>query len=110
MAENLAHSQVVWAVLFIIGGAAIFRKYSFDMDKLQSERDEREKTIRESSEVRERKIIELYDGYKSDAKEREERLISHIERTTETLDRIEDSLKWLSREVDNVKNQVNKMK
>jgi predicted nucleic acid-binding Zn-ribbon protein len=45
---------------------------------------------------------------KKESKEREDRLMNHVEKTTETLDDIRDSLRDLRSEVDDIKLEIRK--
>jgi hypothetical protein len=51
---------------------------------------------------------EQMDRQVSDSKERENRLMAHVEKTTETLDDIRDSLRDLRSEVDDIKLEIRK--
>jgi hypothetical protein len=53
-------------------------------------------------------FVWLLVNTKKESKEREDRLMSHVEKTTETLDDIRDSLRDLRSEVDDIKLEIRK--
>lgn len=85
--EKIATSQTVWSmvamVLAIIGYKAI-KTYIIE--------------LRKDSQEREDKLLELYEQQRTESNAREERLMTHLENTTQTLDAISDSLEKLERE------------
>lgn len=66
-AERIATSQAVWAILFIILFGLVIG-YLMKM-----------------SEHREKKLLEFYDKSKNESNIREERLLNHLEETTNKL-------------------------
>jgi uncharacterized protein HemX len=105
-AEHIAQSQFVFGILFImllLGGitAAIWLF----------------KNLRDENNEREKQLKQFYDDQKAESKEREQRLMEHLERTTEAqeemartlekvqsgLSNLEINLKELSLEVKHLK-------
>lgn len=65
-AEKIAQSQVAWAILFILLFFIIIRY------------------LIKTSDKREKKIMDLHEQSKADSNRREERLMTHLEKTTIT--------------------------
>ena len=63
-AEKIAQSQVAWAILFILLFFIIIRY------------------LIKTSDKREKKIMDLHEQSKADSNRREERLMTHLEKTT----------------------------
>lgn len=66
-AEKIAHSQFVWAILFIMFFFIIVGY------------------LIKTSDKREKKIMDLHEQSKADSNRREERLMTHLEKTTTEL-------------------------
>lgn len=69
-AEKIAGSQVGWAILFIV---LFFVVISY---------------LVKTSDNREKKLMEFHEQSKADSRERENRLMLHLEKTTEELSAI----------------------
>lgn len=102
IAEQIASSQYVWAILFIVG---IFVAYKATKNYLVD--------IKQENAAREEEIKELYKEHRLEAKERERDLMNHLEksnesqeRTAQTLERIEKNLNHLEVKVDKGFNDV----
>lgn len=74
MLESVAKSQYVWAIIALGLGFFVF------------------KSQRTDSLRREQKLIDLYGEQKKDSLAREDRLMLHLEKTTEALDAMNDRL------------------
>lgn len=79
--ETLARSEVLWAVICFILAVIGYRTIRFYILELKIE-----------GKGREDKLIELYANQKEESKEREDRLMAHVEKTTETLQGIEHQM------------------
>lgn len=65
-AHEIATSQVVWAILCIILAAAVIRE------------------MRKENVKRESDLVGLYEDYRAESKQREEKLMDHLERSNES--------------------------
>lgn len=105
-AESIASSQYVWAILFIIGIYLAYRaikKYIED--------------LKEENQKREEKVLEIYETQKAESRDREDRLMTHVEKTTETLndintslDKLQDEVRIANGRIDDVWNRVSNNK
>ncbi|MGD7047100.1 hypothetical protein FZC83_02455 [Rossellomorea marisflavi] len=86
--ESIAGSQFVWAILCIIGVYVAYRAVKKYIEDLKTENQKREE-----------KVLEIYEQQKLESKDREDRLMSHVERTTDTLAEINVSMDRLHEEV-----------
>ncbi len=96
VAQEIATSQYVFAVLFILLLFVAYRAIKSYLSDIKQENAEREQELKE-----------LYKEHKVDAKERETKLMEHLdksnqsqERTAIALERIEGSLNSLEDKVD----------
>ena len=80
-AEKIAHSQFVWAILFIVFFFLIIGYLIRTSDK------------------RERKIMDLHEQSKADSNRREERLMTHLEKTTTELTTITHTVGDIQKEM-----------
>ncbi|WP_438837981.1 hypothetical protein [Streptococcus pluranimalium] len=69
-AERIAQSQVAWAILFILLFGFVIRY------------------LIKTSDKREAKLMDFHEQSKADSNRREERLMTHLEKTTEELSAI----------------------
>lgn len=83
-AEKIAHSQFVWAILFIVFFFLIIRY------------------LIKTSDKREQKIMDLHEQSKADSNRREERLMAHLEKTT-------TELTTITHEVGNIQKEMVRM-
>lgn len=86
--ESIVQSQFVWAILCIVVAIVLYRASIIYIQDLKVESNSREK-----------RLVELYEKQRSESVGREERLMTHLERTTDTLDTINDRLEDLDREI-----------
>lgn len=99
--ERVAASQFVWAILCIaILVVAYFAVKAF-ISRMQIEAKEEKHALQAESKEREEAIRRLYETQREESKVREERLMSHLEKTTRTLDAISTNLTDLQRQVNN---------
>lgn len=94
--EKIAGSQYVWAILCIIIGFAFYKMMKNSASKIEQKSDKREQDL-----------LGFYKEQQSEAKEREHKLMIHLEksndsqaRTADTLERIEKNLNHLESKVD----------
>lgn len=80
-AEKIAQSQFAWAILFIMLFLFVIRYLIRTSDK------------------REKKIMDLYEQSKINSNKREDRLMSHLERTTEKLSAITHEIGGIQKEM-----------
>lgn len=80
-AEKIAHSQFVWAILFIMFFFIIIGY------------------LIKTSDKREKKIMDLHEQSKADSNRREERLMTHLEKTTTELTTITHAVGDIQREM-----------
>jgi uncharacterized coiled-coil DUF342 family protein len=95
--EQIANSQSVWAIIAFILAIFGYRTFSNYIQELKDE-----------SQQRENKLIELYEKQKIESKEREDKLMEHIQKTTETLDRIDRSLDQMGKDIDRSLDEMGK--
>lgn len=80
-AEQIAQSQYVFGILFILLFLLVIVGTRHFVIALQKKNDQREQELRE-----------WYAEQRRESREREQRLMQHLERTTETLEKIERSV------------------
>lgn len=80
-AEKIAQSQFAWAILFIMLFLFVIRYLIRTSDK------------------REKKIMDLYEQSKVNSNKREDRLMNHLERTTEKLSAITHEIGGIQKEM-----------
>ncbi len=80
-AEKIAQSQVAWAILFILLFFIIIRY------------------LIKTSDKREKKIMDLHEQSKADSNRREERLMTHLEKTTTELTTITHTVGDIQKEM-----------
>lgn len=86
--ERIATSQFVWAILCIALATGIYFFFRAHINALATQNEEREKLL-----------FSLYEQQKIESKAREDRLMTHLEKTTETLGAINTNLTDLQKEV-----------
>jgi len=89
--EKIVQSQFVWAILCI---AVVVIMYKALMRYIED--------LKKENQARESKVMDLYDKQRTEGMDREERLMAHLERTTDTLISINDNLENLEKEIGNV--------
>lgn len=109
IAEQIATSQSVFAILFIallLVGYKAIRGY---LKEVKTENEKRE----EENKNREKEIKHLYNEHKTEAKERENKLMNFLDQNTEsqkqtvvTLSKIENNLGSLAQRMDEGFNDV----
>lgn len=80
-AERIANSQVAWAVLFIFLFALVVSYLVRTSDK------------------REKKLTDFFDQSRTEANQREDRLMTHLEKTTEELGTITHTVGDIQKEM-----------
>jgi predicted Holliday junction resolvase-like endonuclease len=96
--EAVVQSQFVWAILCIVVAIVLYQASIRYISDLKVE-----------SNSREFRLVELYEKQRSESVGREERLMTHLERTTDTLDTINDRLEDLDREIGAVNSRFDAM-
>lgn len=103
IAEQIATSQSVFAILFIILLFAGYKAIRGYLKEVKTENEKRE----EENKGREKEIKHLYNEHKTEAKERENKLMDFLEQNTEsqkqtvvTLNKIEGNLDSLAKRMD----------
>lgn len=88
IAEKIASSPAAWAILFILLliGAARFLQWYIKSVKVDSER-------------RESALITLYEQQRTDSASREKQLMTHLDKTTKSLEGIEKNLTGLEQKL-----------
>ena len=87
--EKLVQSPFVWSILCIVVVVVFYRKNENEVARL-----------RKHSDARETSIVDLYEVHKMEANRREEKLMTHLEKTTNTLSHIEKGLTKLENKID----------
>lgn len=87
--ESIVQSQTVWAILCLIVVVFFYRKREEESNRLRVQADEREKRIQK-----------LYENHKQESKIREDKLMNHLEKTTDTMQNIQKGLTRLENRID----------
>lgn len=87
--ESIVQSPFVWSMLCLIAVAVYYRNNDKQLLRLQNLADAREKAI-----------TKLYEDHKKDSIKREEKLMNHLEKTTDTLEQIQHNLSNLETQID----------
>lgn len=90
-ATEVATSQVVWAILCIILAFAVIRE------------------MRKENIKREHDLIGLYEKYRQESKRREERLMTHLERSNESQEQTTQSLKRIQQNLIQMESRLDRM-
>lgn len=89
--EQIANSQVVWAII-AIGSIVYGTRYLIN-----------------TSEQREKKLMEFHEQSKADSNNREERLMSHVEKTTVELRSIAGTVGEIQKEMVRMNNRMDEI-
>lgn len=87
--EKIVQSPFVWSILCLVVVIVFYRRNEDEVNRL-----------RKHSDTREQSLIVLYEEHKAESKVREEKLMIHLEKTTETLSHIEQGLSNLEKKID----------
>jgi predicted Holliday junction resolvase-like endonuclease len=87
--EKLVQSPFLWSILCLVVAIVYYRKNESEVQRLRKQSDTREKSI-----------TKLYEDHKKESNLREEKLMTHLERTTVTLEHIEKGLSKLENKID----------
>ena len=87
--ESIVQSQFTWALLCLMVVWVFYRKM-----------ENNSKDLKEENTRRELQIVSMYEEHKQEAGQREERLMTHLERTTDTLEMMEKNLQKLDEKMD----------
>lgn len=90
-AQRIAESQFTWEILFIILFVIVT---SF---------------LVRTSEKREKKLMEFHENSKADSNKREERLMTHLEKTTEELSTITHTVGDIQKEMVRMNNRMDEI-
>lgn len=93
--EKIVSSQFVWAILCIIVVVVLYKAVVSYVKELKAENVKREDNL-----------LDLYEKQKEESVAREERLMAHVEKTTETLSHINDNLEHLEEEMARVHRRI----
>jgi ABC-type bacteriocin/lantibiotic exporter with double-glycine peptidase domain len=92
---NVANSEVVFAVLFIVG---LFAVGKYIRDAMQEQKEENKR--------REEQLIEIYKNELDKSANRERELMIHLDKNTEQLQGIADTLKDVQRGLTKLEDRV----
>lgn len=87
--EKLVQSPFLWSILCIIVAVTFFKAIQMEAERLRTQ-----------SDAREQSVIKLYEDHKQESTAREERLMNHLDKTTDTLQHIEQGLNKLEGKMD----------
>lgn len=87
--EKIVQSPFLWSILCLIIAIAYYRKNETEVSRLRKQSDSREKSL-----------VKLYEDHKKESNIREEKLMNHLDKTTETLGHIEKGLTKLESKMD----------
>ena len=90
-AERIANSQVAWAVLFILLFLIVVSY------------------LVKTSDKREQKLMDFHEQSKADSNRREERLMSHLEKTTIELSTITHTVSDIQKEMVRMNNRMDEI-
>lgn len=89
--EQIATSQVVWAII-AIGSIVYGARYLIN-----------------TSEQREKKLMEFHEQSKNDSRKREDRLMTHLEKTTIELSTITHTVSDIQKEMMRMNNRMDEI-
>lgn len=107
--EKIAGSQFVWAIVCFILMIFGYRAIKAYILNLRSESQEREDKLIELYETQKAESKQLFKAQKAESKEREDKLMIHLDKTTDTLGRIDLSLEQMRRDIDKVNLRVDEV-
>lgn len=87
--ETIVQSPFLWSILALVLAIVYYRRNETEVSRLRKQTDSREKSL-----------IKLYEDHKRESNFREEKLMNHLEKTTETLEHIEKGLTKLESKMD----------
>lgn len=90
-AERIAQSQAAWAVLFILLFGIVMRY------------------LINTSEQRENKLMDFHEQSKNDSRKREDRLMTHLEKTTIELSTITHTVSDIQKEMTRMNNRMDEI-
>ncbi|MED0738999.1 hypothetical protein [Aneurinibacillus thermoaerophilus] len=116
-AQQIAQSQYVFSILFIFLFFSVIGACVWLFNNLRKENGEREKKIMEMHEKREKELLQTNLEYKLESKEREQKLMEHLERTTEaqkemsqTMEKVQQGLSTLETNIKDVWMEIKHLK
>lgn len=89
--SEIATSQVVWAILCILLAIAVIRE------------------MRKENVRRENDLINLYEDHRKESKQREERLMDHLDRSNESQEQTAEALKSIRSTLTTMEGRVDRM-
>ncbi|MFA9457442.1 hypothetical protein ACERJO_11825 [Halalkalibacter sp. AB-rgal2] len=89
--SEIATSQVVWAILCILLAIAVIRE------------------MRKENVRRETDLINLYEDHRRESKQREERLMDHLDRSNESQEQTAEALKSIRSTLTTMEGRVDRM-
>ena len=90
-AERIAQSQVAWAILFILLFGFVIRY------------------LIKTSDKRENKLMDFHEQSKADSNKREDRLMTHLEKTTSELGVISNTVGDIQKEMVRMNNRMDEI-
>lgn len=99
--EKLVQSQFVWAIACVIVTIIFYRNFKEYVARLVKSSDQREKNVAKLYEESKKESKEREAQILADSRQREEKLMNHLEKTTDTLQGIEQGLSKLEKKMDN---------
>jgi septal ring factor EnvC (AmiA/AmiB activator) len=93
--ESIVSSDATFALLFLV---VLYVAYAYVKKHVEQ--------LREENHEREESIFNLYEKQVEESRNREDRLMTHLEKTTESLENINESLKDLRSELRHVNTRV----
>ena len=90
-AEKISQSQAAWAVLFILLFGIVMRY------------------LINTSEQREKKLMDFHEQSKNESRKREDRLMTHLEKTTIELSTITHTVSDIQKEMTRMNNRMDEI-
>lgn len=91
IAERIATSQAVWAIVAIILAYSLFRK------------------LQKESAFREQRLLQQEKEYRQEAKEREERLMEHLRRSNDSQEKTAKALEGINKSLASLEGRVDRI-
>ena len=101
-AHEIATSQVVWTILCIILAVAVIRE-------MRKENVKREEDLVDLYEEQKTEAKENFDEYRAESKEREEKLMGHLERSNVSQEKTTAALQSINRTLNTPEGRVDRI-
>lgn len=89
MLEKIVQSPFLWSLLCLVAVLTYYKSSQVQTARLQRQADAREKAI-----------TKLYEDHRKESNLREEKLMTHLDKTTQTLGHIEQGLSKIENKMD----------